>query len=197
MDDTRRRIIAGLGNPGKQHEKNRHNIGFMAVDALAKKHGLRFDKVMSRGLVALGEINGFKVALIKPQTFMNLSGECVGPVMKFYKSAAEDLLVLYDELDLPAAQLRMRKGGSAGGHNGMKSIIKSIGTQDFPRLRMGIGRPPGRMDPAAYVLQNFDSGELLDARDMIDRSIAAIEIWLKDGIERAMNRANVSAKAES
>ncbi len=195
--ETTRRIIAGLGNPGKQYEKNRHNIGFMAVDVLAKKHGMKFDKMMSRGMVALGEIGSLKVALVKPQTFMNGSGECVGPIAKFYRAAPEDLMVLYDELDLPSAQLRMRKGGSAGGHNGMKSIIKCTGTQEFPRLRMGIGRPPGRMDPAAYVLQNFDGGELADVNDMIDRSIAAIEIWLKDGIDLAMNRANMSAKPTS
>jgi PTH1 family peptidyl-tRNA hydrolase len=190
MDDNRRRIIAGLGNPGRQYERTRHNIGFMAVDALARKHGLTFDKMMSKGMVALGEIARVKVALVKPQTFMNVSGQCVGPVLKFYKSTAEDLLVLYDELDLPSGQLRMRKGGSAGGHNGMKSIIQTIGTQEFPRLRLGIGRPPGRMDPAAYVLQNFDAGEQADVTELIDRSVAAVELWLTSGIDMAMNRAN-------
>jgi PTH1 family peptidyl-tRNA hydrolase len=190
MDDNRRRIIAGLGNPGRQYERTRHNIGFMAVDALARKHGLTFDKMMSKGMVALGEIARVKVALVKPQTFMNVSGQCVGPVLKFYKSTAEDLLVLYDELDLPSGQLRMRKGGSAGGHNGMKSIIQTIGTQEFPRLRLGIGRPPGRMDPAAYVLQNFDAGEQADVSELIDRSVAAVELWLTSGIDMAMNRAN-------
>ncbi|MCX6019577.1 MAG: aminoacyl-tRNA hydrolase [Chloroflexi bacterium] len=193
MDDNRR-VIAGLGNPGRQYERNRHNIGFMAVDELARKHGLTFDKMMSKGMVALGEIARIKVALVKPQTFMNASGQCVGPVLKFYKSTAEDLLVLYDELDLPAGQLRMRKSGSAGGHNGMKSIIQTIGTQEFPRLRMGIGRPPGRMDPAAYVLQNFDAGERADVVELIDRAVAAVEIWLTAGIEPAMNRANAAPK---
>jgi PTH1 family peptidyl-tRNA hydrolase len=193
MDDNRRRIIAGLGNPGRQYERTRHNIGFMAVDALARKHGLAFDKMMSKGMVALGEIARVKVALVKPQTFMNVSGQCVGPVLKFYKSTAEDLLVLYDELDLPNGQLRMRKSGSAGGHNGMKSIIQTVGTQEFPRLRMGIGRPPGRMDPAAYVLQNFDAGEQADVADLIDRSVAAVELWLTSGIDMAMNRANAPA----
>ena len=141
-------------------------------------------------MVALGEILRVKVALVKPQTFMNTSGTCVGPVMKFYKSTPADLLVLYDELDLPSGQLRMRASGSAGGHNGMKSIIQTIGTQDFPRLRMGIGRPPGRMDPAAYVLQNFGAGELADIDELIDRTVAAVEIWLTSGIDLAMNRAN-------
>lgn len=194
MTDDNRRIIAGLGNPGRQHERNRHNIGFMALDALARRHGLAFDKMMSKGMVALGEISRLKVALVKPQTFMNTSGQCVGPVMKFYKSTPADLLVLYDELDLPAGQLRMRAGGSAGGHNGMKSIIQSIGTQDFPRLRMGIGRPPGRMDPAAYVLQNFDAGESADVDELIDRTIAAVEVWLTSGIDLAMNRANAPGR---
>lgn len=189
MDDNRR-IIAGLGNPGRQYERTRHNIGFMAVEALARKHGLTFDKMMSKGMVALGEIARVKVALVKPQTFMNTSGTCVGPVLKFYKSTPADLLVLYDELDLPSGQLRMRASGSAGGHNGMKSIIQVIGTQDFPRLRMGIGRPPGRMDPAAYVLQNFGAGELADIDDLIDRTVAAVEVWLTSGVDLAMNRAN-------
>jgi PTH1 family peptidyl-tRNA hydrolase len=194
MDDSPRRVIAGLGNPGRQYERNRHNIGFMAVDALARKHGLTFDKMMSKGMVALGEIARAKVALVKPQTFMNTSGQSVGPVLKFYKSSPDDLIVLYDELDLPAGELRMRKGGSAGGHNGMKSIIQTVGTQEFPRLRMGIGRPPGRMDPAAYVLQNFTTGEMADVDDLIERTVSAIEIWLTSGIDLAMNRANAPRK---
>jgi peptidyl-tRNA hydrolase, PTH1 family len=189
MSDIRY-VIAGLGNPGRQYEKNRHNIGFMAVDLLAKRHALKFDKMMNRGLVALGEINGAKVALIKPQTFMNASGESVVPLLKFYKSPPGHLLVLYDELDIPSGQIRMRKSGSAGGHNGMKSIIQRLSSQDFPRGRLGIGRPPGRMDPAAYVLQDFDRGELPSVEALLDKAVRGAEIWLKDGIDLAMNRVN-------
>lgn len=194
MSETQRRIIAGLGNPGKQHEANRHNIGFMAVDALARKHNLKFDKMMSKGLVALGEIKGHKVALVKPQTFMNASGECVVPVLRFYKSEPVDLMVCYDELDISAGHLRIRKDGSAGGHNGMRSIIAKLSTQAFPRLRIGIGRPPGRMAPSDYVLQDFGKGELPDVDDALTRCVSAIEIWLVDGIELAMNRANIAPK---
>jgi peptidyl-tRNA hydrolase, PTH1 family len=191
MSDNRY-IIAGLGNPGKQYERNRHNIGFMAVDALARAHGLKFDKMMSKGLVALGEVKGKKVALVKPQTFMNNSGECVVPVLRFYKSEPAELLVCYDELDIPANQLRMRAGGSAGGHNGMKSIINRLGTPEFPRLRIGIGRPPGRMDAATFVLQDFAKGEQTDVELLLGRCVTAIELWLTDGITLAMNRVNTT-----
>ncbi len=194
MTESQRIIIAGLGNPGKQHEDNRHNIGFMAVDALARKHGLKFDKMMSKGLVALGEIKGRKVALVKPQTFMNASGECVVPVTRFYKTEPVDLMVCYDELDIQAGHLRMRREGSAGGHNGMRSIIAKLNSQNFPRLRIGIGRPPGRMAPADYVLQDFGKGERMDVDDALTRCVSAIEIWLTEGIELAMNRANVAPK---
>ena len=190
IEDTRRRVIAGLGNPGKQYERTRHNVGFMAVDLLAQRHGLKFDKMMSRGITAVGEINGTKVALVKPQTFMNISGECIGPVLKFYKSQPSDLLVLVDELDIPAADLRLRKSGGAAGHNGMRSIITHVGTQEFARMRIGIGRPPGRMDPADYVVRKFDRGEAALFDDALSRAVDAVEIWLKLGIEMAMNRAN-------
>ncbi len=189
MADTRY-VIAGLGNPGRQYEKNRHNIGFMAVDLLAMRHGLRFDKMMHRGLVALGEIKGAKVALVKPQTYMNASGESVAPLLRFYKSETEQLMVLYDELDIPSGQIRMRKFGSAGGHNGMKSIIQHLSSQDFPRTRLGIGRPPGSMDPAAYVLQDFDRGELPSVEALLDKAVLGVEIWLTDGVDLAMNRVN-------
>jgi peptidyl-tRNA hydrolase, PTH1 family len=187
-----RKVIAGLGNPGKQYERTRHNVGFMAAELLARRHGLKFDKMMSKGLVALGEIGNVKVALVKPQTFMNVSGECVGPIMKFYKSLPDDLVVMYDELDIPFAQVRMKPSGGAGGHNGMKSIIQRISSQEFARIRLGIGRPPGRMDPAAFVLQPFATAEQIDVEEMIARAADAVEIWLREGVAIAMNRTNVS-----
>ena len=199
-DLTRRRIIAGLGNPGKQFAFNRHNIGFLALDRFAAKHGLRFDKMLSRGLVAAGDItlsNGAagvaKVALVKPQTMMNDSGACIGPVMRFYKSEPLDVLAVYDELDLPAGQVRLRKSGGAGGHNGVKSLIQHVGTQEFPRVRIGIGRPPGRMAPKDYVLQDFSAGEFIELEFAIDRVINGIERWLFDTIDNAMNFVNAGA----
>lgn len=189
----RRRIIAGLGNPGKEYAHTRHNVGFMVVDRLAEAHGLKFSRMMSRAVVALGEIAGAKVALAKPQTFMNLSGESIGPIAKFYKVPPEDLLVVYDELDLPEGLLRMRPKGGAGGHNGMKSIIARVGSSDFPRLRVGLGRPPGRMDPAAYVLQDFTSAERAAMDEALDKAVTGIQRWLTDGIDGALNYVNAPA----
>lgn len=188
--EERRRIIVGLGNPGKQYAYNRHNAGFMVVDRLAERHGLKFARMMHKGLVALGEIEGHKVALVKPQTFMNLSGESVVPIVKFYKSEPGELLVVYDELDLPAGQLRMRPKGGSGGHNGMKSIIARLGNGDFPRLRVGVGRPPGRRDPKDFLLDDFTRDELTALEPTFDRAVEGIRRWLTDGIDNAMNFVN-------
>lgn len=186
------RIIVGLGNPGKQYADNRHNVGFHVVDKLAEKYGLKFNKMLNRGIAAIGEIEGRRVVLLKPQTFMNESGVCVSPTFKFYKTDPSNLLIIYDELDIPFAQLRLRKSGSAGGHNGMRSIISKIVTQDFPRLRVGIGRPPGRKEAATHVLEDFTRDEAIAMRDVHDRAIAGIVLWLNEGIDKAMNKVNVS-----
>jgi PTH1 family peptidyl-tRNA hydrolase len=191
--EERRRIIVGLGNPGREYAKHRHNVGFMIVDRLADQHHLKFNRMMNKAIIALGEIAGHKVLVAKPQTFMNLSGESVGPLVKFYKAALGDLLVIYDELDLPLGQLRMRPKGSAGGHNGMKSIIARLGSDAFPRLRVGIGRPPGRRDPKDYVLEDFTASELAVLAPASERAIAGIQRWLTDGIDNAMNFINQSA----
>ena len=192
-EENRRRVIAGLGNPGKNYANTRHNIGFMVLDRLVEKHHLKFDKMMNRGLVALGEIAHVKVALVKPQTFMNDSGMCVSPLLKFYKSTPDDLLVIYDELDLPAAQVKLRKQGGPAGHNGMRSLIQHLGTQEFARLRMGIGRPPGRMAPKDFVLQDFSKAELIEIDSAIDLAIKGIEHWLTESTDNAMNRVNAPA----
>lgn len=192
-EENRRRVIAGLGNPGKNYANTRHNIGFMVLDRLVEKHHLKFDKMMNRGLVALGEIAHVKVALVKPQTFMNDSGMCVSPLLKFYKSTPDDLLVIYDELDLPAAQVKLRKQGGPAGHNGMRSLIQHLGTQEFARLRMGIGRPPGRMAPKDFVLQDFSKAELIEMDSAIDLAIKGIEHWLTESTDNAMNRVNAPA----
>jgi PTH1 family peptidyl-tRNA hydrolase len=149
-----------------------------------------FDKRQSRARVALGVIGGMRVILAKPRTFMNESGRAVVPLARFYKVSSELLMVVYDDLDLPLGAVRLRPGGGSGGHKGMRSIIEHLGTQDFPRLRIGIGRPPGRMDPADYVLQDFSMEEEPLLEETLDLAVAAIELWTEEGIEAAMNQYN-------
>ncbi len=182
-------LIVGLGNPGKEYRNNRHNVGFMVVDHLAERHGISLGKVQNRAIIGNGRIAGRAVILAKPQTYMNRSGDAVGPLARYYKIPPNNVLVIYDELDLPFGTIRLRAKGGAGGHNGMKSVIQHLGEQ-FPRLRLGIGRPPGRMPPAAYVLQDFGRDEVEWLPQILDEAVAAIETWLADGIELAMSRHN-------
>lgn len=183
-------LIAGLGNPGPEYTANRHNVGFRCVERLAVCHDLTFDKRQKRALVALGAVLGQRVILVKPQTFMNESGRSVVPLARFYKVRPGRLLVVYDDLDLPLGTVRMRPEGGSGGHKGMHSIIEHWGGQDFPRLRIGIGRPPGRMDPAAYVLRDFSPEEEPLLEETLERAAAAIEAWLREGVEVAMSQYN-------
>jgi PTH1 family peptidyl-tRNA hydrolase len=188
------KMIVGLGNPGSRYERNRHNIGFQIVDELADAHGLSFDKRQHKAKIASGWIGEQRVLLVKPQTFMNLSGEAVQPLAAYYKIDPADLIVIFDDLDLPTGKLRLRPFGGAGGHNGMKSIIQRLGTNEFPRLRVGIDRPPGRMDPAAYVLQDFSSSEEEIMVQVRDRARQALECWLEAGIDAAMNQFNEKSR---
>ncbi|HDD24542.1 MAG TPA: aminoacyl-tRNA hydrolase, partial [Chloroflexi bacterium] len=149
-----------------------------------------FDRRQKKGRLALGSIRDRRVVLLKPQTFMNKSGESVMPIAHFYSIPPEQMLVVYDDLDLPSGSLRLRPGGGSGGHKGMRSIIEQMGRQDFPRLRIGIGRPPGRMDPAAYVLQDFSPDEEPLIAETLERATAAIETWLTAGLDAAMNQYN-------
>ncbi len=183
-------MAVGLGNPGQQYAGNRHNVGFRCVERLAALHGLTFDKQQKQALIAAGKIGEQRVMLLKPQTFMNESGRAVVPLARFYQIPPERMLVVYDDLDLPLGTLRLRPEGGSGGHKGMRSIIEHLGGQDFPRLRIGIGRPPGRMDPAAYVLQDFAAEELPLLEETLERAVAAVETWLRQGIEAAMERYN-------
>jgi PTH1 family peptidyl-tRNA hydrolase len=184
-------LIAGLGNPGARYTENRHNVGFRCVERLAVAHGLTFDKRQQRAYVALGACYGRWVILAKPRTFMNESGRAVVPLAHFYKVQLERLLVVYDDLDLPLGRMRLRPEGGSGGHKGMRSIIEHLGGQQtFSRLRIGIGRPPGRMDPAAYVLQDFSAEEGPLVEETLECAVAAIETWLREGIEEAMGRYN-------
>lgn len=186
-------LIVGLGNPGREYRATRHNVGFMLLDRLAVKLDLRFTRLQSRALVAGGHYEGRKVLLAKPQTFMNLSGQSVQSLVRFYKLPLDHLLVAHDHLDLPLGTLRIRPDGGAGGQRGMESILARLGTDDFPRLRLGIGRPPGQMDPAAYVLQEFSGAEQAVLSEMLNRAVEAVLTWLTEGLEAAMNRFNGSA----
>ena len=152
-------LIVGLGNPGPRYARNRHNIGFRAVADLAAAHRLSFSRTEHHALTAHGTLAGRRVIVAQPQTWMNESGKAVAPLAHFYKIPPEHILIIYDDLDIPLGTLRFRPNGSSGGHRGLASIFQHLGTQELPRLRLGIGRPPGRMDAAAYVLQNFSEDE--------------------------------------
>ncbi|MBX3061611.1 MAG: aminoacyl-tRNA hydrolase [Anaerolineae bacterium] len=191
---TDRFLIVGLGNPGKEYEKTRHNIGFRCVDEIARKYGMSFIKKQSKAQLAEGQIGDHKVLLAKPQTYMNLSGDAVRGLLDFYKIPNDHLLVIMDDLDIPLGTLRIRLQGSAGGQKGLKHIQTVLGTQDINRIRFGIGRPPGRMDPAAYVLQDFGKDEQILLIETLDRVVKAVETWLDHGILIAMNRHNGTAE---
>jgi PTH1 family peptidyl-tRNA hydrolase len=183
-------MIVGLGNPGARYENTRHNIGWMAIDALARRHGIALNKVEHKAQTGSGTIAGARVLLAKPMTFMNLSGDSVVPLAGFYKVTPDRLVVLHDDLDIPFGTLRIRRTGSSGGQRGLRHIIERLGTQDIPRMRMGIGRPPGRVDPSDYVLMPFRGDDAIAAQELVARTADAIEVWLRDGIEAAMNRYN-------
>lgn len=184
-------LIAGLGNPGKEYENTRHNVGFRCVDALARAHNIAFErKKRSHARVAEGTIAGHRVLLVKPQTYMNRSGSAVQGLMAFYKIPPRRLIVIYDDLDLPTGTLRIRHRGGSGGHRGLTDIIQRLGTQDFPRIRFGIGRPPGYMDPAAFVLRPFEAEEAPLVNLAVKHVGAAVEMWLTQGLDITMNRFN-------
>jgi PTH1 family peptidyl-tRNA hydrolase len=185
-----RYLIVGLGNPGQRYRNNRHNVGFQCLDRLARLHRLEFDKRQKKGKLALGQIEGCSVILLKPQTFMNESGQSVAPVAQFYQVPPERTLVILDDLDLPQGTVRLRAFGGSGGHGGMRSIIRQLGTQQFARVRIGIGRPPGRMDPADYVLQDFRPQEQELVTEICNWVAQAIQCWLDEGIEIAMTQYN-------
>lgn len=189
-------LIVGLGNPGEQYTRNRHNVGFQAVKVLADRHALRFEEKAHQSRLATGRIMQQRVVLAKPFTFMNDSGRAVAALVRWHKlDPATHLLVIMDDLDLPFGTLRLRASGSAGGQNGMKSIIAQLGTPQFSRLRIGIGRPaPGR-DPAAYVLQNWDKDQAPSLPDLLSRAADASEVFIADGIAAAMNRFNIDKPA--
>lgn len=189
-----RYLIVGLGNPGRQYVDTRHNIGFMAVEALANAYGLKFDGNKVKALFAEGTITGQRVIIAKPQTYMNESGFAVRGLMDFYKIPLTHLMVISDDLDIALGTLRIRPKGGAGGQKGLRNIIAQVGSEDFARLRVGIGRPPGKMEAAAYVLQPFSKQDEVLLQETLGRVAKAVELWLDSGIETAMNRQNGTAE---
>lgn len=184
-------IIAGLGNPTSKYEKTRHNVGFDVIDALAEKYSIRVDTAKHKALCGTGIIEGEKVLLLKPQTFMNLSGEAVVDALNFYKcDASTNLIVIYDDISLEPGRLRLRKKGSAGGHNGIKNIIAHLGMETFPRIKVGVGAKPDGFDLADYVLSRFSPADRKLVDEAIERSVNAIGTIIGDSFDKAMNLYN-------
>lgn len=190
-EELKMKCIVGLGNIGKKYEDTRHNVGFMVVDEFLNKHNIALDKQKFKGNYTIATINGEKVLIIEPMTYMNLSGEAVRPLMDYYKVDIDDLVVLYDDLDMPQGRIRIRQKGSAGGQNGMRSIIQHLGTQEFKRIRLGIGRPEGRKPVVDYVLQKFSPDEMITMQKVIDHTIEALETFVGgEKFENVMNQYN-------
>lgn len=190
------KLIVGLGNPGRTYMRTRHNLGFRVVEELAARHGLRFNDRRFNAEIADGVIAGARVLLVKPQTFMNASGEAVAPLAGYYRILAEDILVVHDDLDLTPGKIRLRRQGSAGGHRGVASLIERLGTQDFPRLKIGIGHPRGPIAVVDYVLQAFGPEEVPLMEQAIAQAADAVELYLAEGLDAAMRRFNVSSPAD-
>ena len=183
-------LLIGLGNPGREYRDSRHNVGFMLVDRLAVRLDARGMKVQSKALVMTATYEDRKLILAKPQTYMNLSGQSVQGLIHFYRLTLTNVLIAHDDLDIPFGTIRLRPGGGPGGQRGMASTIEQLGTKDFPRLRIGIGRPPGKMDPSAYVLQDFSRDEIKALSEILDRAADAALEFVVNGLDRAMNKYN-------
>ncbi len=190
-------LVVGLGNPGREFERNRHNIGFRVVDELAARSGVRIDQRKSSGKLGVGRREGRPLYLLKPQTFVNASGKSVGPVARFYKVPVERLLVVCDDIDLPFARIRIRPSGSSGGHNGLKSIMETLGgRQDFPRIRIGVGRPPHvREAVVGHVLEDFSRSEEEELPPLIGDVADAVGLIIDGELEKAMDRYNGMRRA--
>lgn len=186
------KVIVGLGNPGTKYAGTRHNIGFDTVTALADKYSIKLKDKKFNGLIGEGFIEGEKVMLVQPQTYMNLSGECVGMIAGFYKLDAEDIIVICDDINLDTGRLRIRAKGSAGGHNGLKNIIAHLGTEAFPRIRIGVGEKTEGWDLADYVLARFSGEDEATMRKAIKNAVGAVETWISYDIGKAMNLYNVN-----
>ncbi|HMS00242.1 MAG TPA: aminoacyl-tRNA hydrolase [Anaerolineales bacterium] len=183
-------LLIGLGNPGREYANTRHNFGFMAIDRLAVRLNARGMKVQSKAIVMDSKYEDHKLILAKPQTYMNLSGQSVQGLAHFYKIPNENLMILSDDLDLPFGTIRIRASGGPGGQRGLSSILEKLGTKDIPRMRLGIGRPPGRMDSADYVLQSFSRDDLQSLSELLDRAADAALEFVTNGLTASMNKFN-------
>lgn len=183
-------LIVGLGNPGREYHNTRHNMGFMAVDSITQKWGISNMKVQSKAIINTGNLSGRKVILAKPQTYMNLSGQAVSGLINFYKIPLDHLLVINDDIDIPFGTIRIRPGGGSAGQKGVGSIIERLGTQEFARMRLGVGRPPGQMNSADYVLQPFAKDEEEFLKNFLEKAGQAVEEFILQGLNAAMNKFN-------
>ena len=188
--ETKTYVLVGLGNPGREYRQTRHNVGFLVVNELCKEMNIRLTRMQAKALVGNGLLVGSKVILAKPQTFMNLSGQSVASLVKFYKVPLNQLLVILDDLDLPLGTLRIRPVGGSAGNKGLMSIIQQLGTDEFPRMRLGIGRPPGQKNGADYVLQDFQNSEMDLVKEVLAKASRAAKIFVANGIDQAMNQFN-------
>ncbi len=183
-------VIVGLGNPGKKYENTRHNVGFSAIDVLSAKFGIKVNRLKHKALTGDGIIKGERVILVKPQTFMNLSGESIYEIAEWYRLPMENLIVIYDDVDLPVGTIRIRPKGSSGTHNGMRSVIYQLRSDEFPRIRIGIGKAPEEWDLADYVLSKFNAEERAEVAKSIERAAEASAAIIHSGVEAAMNLYN-------
>jgi peptidyl-tRNA hydrolase, PTH1 family len=184
-------LVAGLGNPGKEYAGNRHNVGFLVADLLARRVGAKFGRSKrAHAEVAEGRLGfgGPRLVLLKPLTYMNLSGAPVVSLAQFFKVAVENVIAVHDELDVPFGEVRVKRGGGEGGHNGLRSMSKSLASKEYARVRFGIGRPPGRQDPADYVLSDFASAERKELDFLVDRAADVVEAIILEGVEWAQNK---------
>jgi PTH1 family peptidyl-tRNA hydrolase len=186
-------LIIGLGNPGREYEMTRHNIGFLVIDRLAERWGVDVNKYKFKALLGEYRKPHEKIVLIKPQTFMNLSGNAVRSFYQFYKAPLTQVMVIFDDLDLPFGNIRIRKSGGSSGQKGMKSIIEQLGTEEFPRIRVGLGRPPGKMNSADFILNKFKTTEKKDLEFILDKCVDVVECFIENGLDTTMNRYNGSA----
>lgn len=189
-------MLVGLGNPGREYRETRHNVGFMAIDRLCAATNIRIGRVQSKALVGTGMFENQKVVLVKPQTFMNLSGGAVSSLLRFYRVPLPQLMVICDDIDLPVGALRIRAEGGSAGNRGLASIIQQLGTQEFPRLRIGVGRPPGQKEAADYVLKGFTKSdqEVIDL--VLNRAVDAVRVFIAAGLSSAMNQFNGTIQGE-
>lgn len=183
-------VVVGLGNPGKKYEKTRHNVGFDVIDILAKEYNISVTKIKHKALIGEGRIGSEKVLLVKPQTYMNLSGETLIDIYKYYKVDLSNIIVIYDDIDLDVGKLRIRKKGSGGTHNGMRSIVKCLGSTEFPRVRVGVSKPMPGQDLADFVLSRFRKEEVEDLERGLEKAYHAVETIIKEDIDLSMNKYN-------